>query len=32
MLLVSLLLQIANESNYPTPVTESVLFTAVDVS
>ena len=32
MLLVSLLLQIAHEINYPIPVTESVLFTTADVS
>ena len=31
MLLVSLLLQTANESNYPTPMTESVMFTSADV-
>ena len=31
-LLVSLLLQIANELDYPTPVTALVLFTTADVS
>ena len=31
MVLVSLLLWISNELNYPTPMTESVLFNKADV-